>query len=187
MDYLHFSINFLLLSFGFLVLISTNPVHSVLFLILSFCCAAIILVLFGLDFLASLFIIIYVGAIAVLFLFVVMMLNVKLYEHTSFTQSALIIITIFLTFFQSLFILNELFYGEVTFLNSFNFDTLYSIDIFGQVLYNYFSICFLLAGLILLVAMIGAIALTLTFKSNRKNELVFRQLARSENFLSFFH
>ena len=187
MDYFHFVINFLLLSFSFLVLLSTNTVHSVLFLILSFCCASVILVFFGLDFLASLFIIIYVGAIAVLFLFVVMMLNVKLQEYISFTKIVFIFITILFISFQSFFILNTLFYGEINIISSLTFDTLYNIDIFGQSLYNYFSICFLLAGLILLVSMIGAIVLTVTFKSNRKNELVFRQLARSENFLSFFH
>ena len=95
--------------------------------------------------------------------------------------------SVILIFFQSFLILNTLFYGEINLVSSLNFDTLYNIDIFGQTLYNYFSICFLLAGLILLVSMIGAIVLTVTFKSNRKNELVFRQLARSENFLSFFY
>jgi len=61
-----------------------------------------------------------------------------------------------------------------------------SIDVLGQILYNYYLLCFLLAGLILLVAMIGAIVLTLNFRSQRKNELVSRQLSRSENFLAFF-
>ena len=55
-------------------------------------------------------------------------------------------------------------------------DSLNNIDVLGQGLYNYFLICFLLAGLILLVAMIGAIVLTLNFSSQRKNELVYRQL-----------
>ena len=55
-----------------------------------------------------------------------------------------------------------------------------------QSLYNYYLVCFLLAGLILLVAMVGAIVLTLNFSSQRRNELVSRQLSRSDNFLAFF-
>ena len=188
MDILHFGINFLLIIFGFLVLLSTNPIHSVLFLILSFCCASITLVLFGLDFLAVLFVIVYVGAIAVLFLFVVMMLNVKLYTFNSLPQTLFIGVILFFIFSQTYFFLNELFNtSAITLKPEHLFDTFSNIDIFGQVLYNYFLICFLLAGLILLVAMVGAISLTLTFKSNRKNELVFRQLSRSENFLTFFN
>lgn len=189
MDFLHFGINFLLISFGFLVLLSTNPIHSVLFLILSFCCASVTLILFGLDFLALLFIIIYVGAIAVLFLFVVMMLNVKLYSFNNLYQTTFIALLLLFLFTQTFFLIHELFYASsLSLLNSETFfDTFSNIDIFGQVLYNSFLICFLIAGLILLVAMVGAISLTLTFKSNRKNELVFRQLSRSENFLTFFN
>jgi len=74
--------------------------------------------------------------------------------------------------------------------DAFNFhtfvDPLTSIDVLGQSLYNYYLVCFLIAGLILLVAMIGAIVLTLNFSSQRKNELVSRQLSRSDNFLAFF-
>ena len=103
MDFLHFGINFLLISFGFLVLLSTNPIHSVLFLILSFCCASVTLILFGLDFLALLFIIIYVGAIAVLFLFVVMMLNVKLYFFNNLYQTTFIALLLLFLFTQTFF------------------------------------------------------------------------------------
>ena len=77
--------------------------------------------------------------------------------------------------------------NDITFFSYEKFiDNLGNIDVFGQALYNYYLVCFLLAGLILLVAMIGAIILTLNFKSKRKNELVFRQLSRSDNFISFF-
>ena len=78
------------------------------------------------------FIIIYVGAIAVLFLFVVMMLNVKLQEYISFTKIAFILIIMLLIFFQSFLILNTLFYGEINLVSSLNFDTLYNINKFGQ-------------------------------------------------------
>ena len=65
---------------GIMVIRSKNPVHSVLFLILVFCNASGLLILLGLDFFAMVFLVVYVGAIAVLFLFVVMMLNIKLVE-----------------------------------------------------------------------------------------------------------
>jgi NADH:ubiquinone oxidoreductase subunit 6 (subunit J) len=65
---------------GSMVIISQNPIHSVIFLILSFCNATGILLLLQIDFIAMMFLIIYVGAIAVLFLFVVMMLNIKINE-----------------------------------------------------------------------------------------------------------
>ena len=67
-----------------------------------------------------------------------------------------------------------------------SWDDLYSIEVLGQSLYNYYLSCFLLAGLILLIAMIGAIVLTLNFSSHRKNELSARQLSRTNDFLSFF-
>jgi NADH:ubiquinone oxidoreductase subunit 6 (subunit J) len=81
---LHYFFSFLLLLSSIFVFISKNPVHSVLFLILTFCNAAGILFLFNAEFLGLVFIIIYVGAIAVLFLFVVMMLNVKIYSSDEF-------------------------------------------------------------------------------------------------------
>ena len=83
MLFLHSFLTFLLLFSSVFVLISENPVHSVLFLILTFCNAAAILLLLNVEFLGLIFIIVYVGAIAVLFLFVVMMLNVKIYSSKS--------------------------------------------------------------------------------------------------------
>ena len=76
-NYLHFFFIFILLLTSIFLIVSKNPVYSVLFLILSFFSAASILILFKVDFLGLLLIVVYVGAIAVLFLFVVMMLNLK--------------------------------------------------------------------------------------------------------------
>jgi len=71
-------------------------------------------------------------------------------------------------------------FGEVKyFCFEKNFDALHNIDSLGQFLYNYFLSCFLIAGIILLVALIGAIILTLNFNSSRKNQLISRQLSRS--------
>jgi NADH:ubiquinone oxidoreductase subunit 6 (subunit J) len=76
----------LALTAGLGVIISKNPVHSVIFLILVFCNATGLLLLFKIELLAMMFIIIYVGAIAVLFLFVVMMLNIKINENNAYTK-----------------------------------------------------------------------------------------------------
>lgn len=65
-------------------------------------------------------------------------------------------------------------------------DSLNNIDVMGQVLFNYFLICFLLAGIILLIALIGAIVLTLRFNNTEKGQFVNRQLARTDNFLAFY-
>jgi NADH-quinone oxidoreductase subunit J len=144
------------------------------------------------EFLGLIFLIIYVGAIAVLFLFVVMMLNVKVYYSQSSIYLPVLFFGIF-TFATELSILLEkvFFVSFVSTLDplqtpSLFVDNLTSIDVLGQHLYNRFLPCFLLAGLILLVAMVGAICLTLKFTSERKSELSSRQLARSDNILSFF-
>ena len=190
MQNLHFFLTFLLILSSFLVFISDNPVHSVLFLILTFCNASSILFIFNVDFIGVLFIIIYVGAIAVLFLFVVMMLNVKIYTLNSFSSVPLIFLSSIIVFIQLYLNLDSVFFNFSLINTSLiytNFlDNLSNIDIFGQALYNYFLTCFLISGLILLVAMIGAIVLTLNFRSHRKTELVNKQMSRSDNFLAFF-
>ncbi len=192
MIYLHYYFTVLLLLSSIFVLLAKNPVHSVLFLILAFCNAAAILFIFNAEFLGVIFIIIYVGAIAILFLFIVMMLNVKIYASTNlFYYLPILLIGGGLVLLQLFFIFETLLvtttFTEIlpyTFENSL--DNLSSIDSLGQSLYNYYLSCFLLAGLILLVAMLGAIVLTLNFRSHRKNELMSRQLSRTNDFLAFF-
>jgi NADH:ubiquinone oxidoreductase subunit 6 (subunit J) len=75
-----FSFCFLAVLFSLLIIIVRNPIHSILYLILVFCCVSVVLLILGLEFTAIIFLIVYVGAIAVLFLFVVMMLNIKIIE-----------------------------------------------------------------------------------------------------------
>jgi NADH-quinone oxidoreductase subunit J len=192
METFHLFLTFFFVLSGLLVFVSDNPVHSVLFLILTFCNSSAILFLFQVDFLALTFIIIYVGAIAVLFLFVVMMLNVKVFSLLKLFYAPFIFLGIFILLIQIFFFVEKAFFGFCNFESTCPFifenmlDNFNAIDALGQGLYNYFLVCFLLAGLILLVAMVGAIVLTLNFRSQRKNELAYRQLSRSENFLSFF-
>ena len=156
---------------------------------MSFLSSAAILFLFNVDFLGVLFIIIYVGAIAVLFLFVVMMLNIKIYNKQKLNYIP-VILFISVLFTLNLFLNLEVIFSHEIKLSVFNFfflDTLSNIDVFGQVLFNYYMVGVLISGLILLVSMLGAIILTLNFKNPRKSENVSRQLARSDdNVLSYF-
>jgi len=187
MELLHSFLVGLLLISSIFVIFAENPVQSVLFLILSFFNVSCILLLFQVEFLSLLFLIIYVGAIAVLFLFVIMMLNVKVQNSNDLSFIAPLIFFSIILSTQVFFNIEKIFFNSQTSQTSvFLIDTLSNIDIFGQTLYNNFLICFLISGLILLVAMIGAIVLTLHFKSNRKGEIFSRQLSRSDNFLSFF-
>lgn len=191
MEILHYFISFCLILICLLVFIVDNPVHSVLFLILGFFNASILLLTFDVEFLGMIFIIIYVGAIAVLFLFVVMMLNVKIFSFDLSEYYSLLFLFVVIFFIQSFAIVSKVFIlpenqNIYSNLPKFSFDSLNNLNILGQVLYNYYISCFLLAGLVLLVAMIGSIALTLNFSSKRKTELLYKQLARSENYFSFF-
>jgi NADH-quinone oxidoreductase subunit J len=200
MIYLHYFLCFLLVGSGVFVSFSKTSIESVLFLILTFCNAAAILFLFNVEFLGLIFIIIYVGAIAVLFLFVIMMLNVKTEDQNIFnfrlpgTSKFMILIKLKLFQTSGFFIIgllsntfqeDELYQFHGSYDNIFIFDSLNNIDILGQVLYNYFLVCFLLAGLILLIALIGAVVLTLRFNTSQKKQHVFRQLSRTDNLFSF--
>lgn len=192
---IHSLLCLLLLMSGFLVCSSKNPVESVLFLILTFCNAAAISFILHAEFLGLIFIIVYVGAVAVLFLFVIMMLNIKTeanstnkllnYPFLSFCVSYLFAFCIFLN-------VKSVFCYEGSFFNTQNsdlfllIDDLDNIDVIGQVLFNYYLVCFLLAGLILLVALIGSIILTLRFNKAQESQFVSKQLARSDSFISFF-
>ena len=194
MKFLHSFLCFLLVFCGASVSSSVNSIESILFLILTFFNFSILLFFFHADFLGLVFIIVYVGAIAVLFLFVIMMLNVKVGEKTnSFINLNVVLIFIlihlgglFLSFGWKIFSLDNdsiLFFRNYE--KSYFFDILYNIDVLGQALYNHYLVCFLLAGLILLVALIGAIVLTLRFNTVQKTQSVFRQLSRTDNILSF--
>ena len=198
MKYLHFVLCLLLFLSGLMVAFSTNPVESVLFLILTFCIAGATLIMFNAEFLGLIFIIVYVGAIAVLFLFVIMMLNVKIHENIfyklfnkNFSGAIIALFVLYLISLVLFVYLKSIFYSTGSLVEGdvsvgFLIDNLNNIDVLGQILYNYYIICFLLAGLILLVALVGAIILTLRFNNVQKSQLTHRQLSRTDNFLSFF-
>ena len=154
------------------VISSRNPVHSVLFLILAFVNSAGIFVLAGAEFLAMILLIVYVGAVAVLFLFVVMMLNINLeeikYQAKKYFYSGLLVGGVLMAeLIFSFSNLNIIRNKNAQNLENNNLTNTHQI---GKVMYTEYFFVFQLSGCILLVAMIGAIVLTL-----RKREGVLRQ------------
>jgi NADH-quinone oxidoreductase subunit J len=158
-----------LLTAGILLLLTTNPIHSLLFLILIFVNSAGILMIFNFEFIALLLIVIYVGALAVLFLFILMMIDIV--SSSSFQTdwfvflifSSLLSLSLFIETFESTFeflviSVHELTLGLDLWVNIIT--EINNCATFGQVLYNYYYFFFLLAGLILLLALLGAVRLT---------------------------
>jgi NADH-quinone oxidoreductase subunit J len=174
------------------IFFSSNPIHSILLLILLFFEVAVVLSLLKLEFISLLFILVYVGAIAVLFLFVVMMLRVKLNDLEILTILPIslalnfYIYVSFLSQFQPFTYYSNAFYSDLFLCFSSVEENITEIFTLGQVIYNYYIICFLIAGLILLLALVGAIVLSLDFNKSRLNGVVFRKLSRTSNFVSFF-
>lgn len=167
---------------GLFTVISRNPVHSVLWLILAFLSSAGLFVLLGAEFVAMLLIIVYVGAVAVLFLFVVMMLDVDFAElkaeMAKYMPLALLIGVIILMQFAMAFgawdtsAAAEGMRAQVVPVDRHNTEAL------GLILYDQYFLLFQLAGLILLVAMIGAIVLTLRHRADVKRQDVVAQMMR---------
>lgn len=166
-----------------MVISARNPVHSVLFLILCFFNAAGLFVLLGAEFLAMILVVVYVGAVAVLFLFVVMMLDVDFVELRQGMLNYLPIGAVI-----GLIVLVELALavgGWVISPGSLQSravplpEGVNNTEALGQVLYTDFFFYFQAAGLVLLVAMVGAIVLTLRHKEGVKRQNISVQVART--------
>jgi NADH-quinone oxidoreductase subunit J len=173
-----------------MVIFSKHPVFSLLFLVGSFLSSSILLFLLECEFLALLFIVIYVGAIAILFLFAIMMLEAKAVDLSKNVTKYLPV-----GFFFIIFLLVPLM-NEITsqfndsiidksfYLNNYQnwydlIDSISDVEVYGQVLYSYFVLHFLIAGLILLMVLIGVVYLTNTFNSNEiLEQSSFKQLSR---------
>lgn len=174
-----------------MVIVPSNAVHSILFLILVFCNMAGLLLLAGCEFFAFLLLIVYVGAIAVLFLFVIMMLNIKLFNQTKNLWATMPIgIVLFLTVMFQFVLYSETFsklikkadFNRQEFIDWFSNNMyLYNIETIGKVLYTNYSFSFILSGCILLISMIGVIVLTMHQRSNVKKQHISNQLRR-DNF-----
>ena len=180
-----YTFSFVKLLSSLMVISTKNPVHSVLFLILAFLNAAGIFVILHAEFLAMILIIVYVGAVAVLFLFVVMMLDIKTtIEKSNILQYMPIGLFIGFVFIAELVIVlinTKLELSNMQILsNPLNkFAELSNTKAIGSVLYTDYILHFQLAGVILLVAMIGSIVLTLRERTGVKRQSVAEQLSRS--------
>jgi NADH-quinone oxidoreductase subunit J len=169
---------------GVMVVCSRNPVHSVLFLILAFFNAAGLFVLMGAEFLAMILVIVYVGAVAVLFLFVVMMLNIDFADLRSGFVRYLPVGAL-----VGLILLAELILDIGSWVVAPGMTgvrapsasgglALTNTRALGEILYTRYLFAFQAAGLILLVAMIGAIVLTLRRRADVRRQSIAAQLAR---------
>ena len=172
-----------------MVTVSKNTVHSVFFLILDFISISCLFIMIGAEFLGMIMLIVYVGAVAVLFLFVVMMLNVAQQKNQWFASQessghipvGLIISTII--FFELIIVIGGWKYKPDLFdinnsLNNFSISNTHSL---GQVLYTDYIHVFQLSGMILLVAMTGAIVLTFRKRSGVKTQSYLKQISRERS------
>ena len=164
-----------------MVISSKNPVHSVLFLILSFVSASGLFILLGAEFLAMILIVVYVGAVAVLFLFVVMMLDINFVKlREGFLQylpfgallGLVLLIELIMIFFSDK--LTDMTLIEYNALPAFK--QIENTKEIGSVLYTKYFYLFQLSGLILLVAMIGSIVLTLRQRTGVKKQSIHQQI-----------
>ena len=176
---------------AFMVIVAQHPVFSLLFLVGSFLFSAFLLFILECEFLALLFIVIYVGAIAVLFLFAIMMLESK---FTNLSKNSIKYLPV--SFIFSLILLFPLLkeistnFSRNAYLNSFYLnkyqnwldliDSTTDVESYGQILYSYFVLQFLIAGLILLLVLIAVVYLTNNYKVKQAtDQSIFKQLSRN--------
>ena len=169
-----------------MVTVSKNTVHSVFFLILDFISISCLFIMIGAEFLGMIMLIVYVGAVAVLFLFVVMMLNVAQQQNQWFlseTSSGHIPIGLIISaiiFFELIIVVGGWKYkpdlvNQTNFSSENNLSNTHSL---GQVLYTDYIHIFQISGMILLIAMIGAIVLTYRQREGVKKQSYVKQISR---------
>ena len=172
-----------------MVTVSKNTVHSVFFLILDFISISCLFIMIGAEFLGMIMLIVYVGAVAVLFLFVVMMLNVAqqknqwLLSEDSSGHIPIGLIISALIFFELIIVIGGWKYKPDLF-NSNNLDTYTGISnthSLGQILYTDYIHVFQISGMILLIAMIGAIVLTFRQRDGVKKQSYIKQISRERS------
>lgn len=183
-DFAFYCFAVLMLVAGAFTVIAKNPVHSVLWLILTFLSASGLFVLLGAEFVAMLLVIVYVGAVMVLFLFVVMMLDVDFAElkagMAQYLPFALLIGVVLLMQMGMAFGDWHMAEGAENLRRAVTPDMneVHNTAALGQLMYDQYLLLFQLAGLVLLVSMIGAIVLTLRHRSDVKRQNVLTQMYR---------
>ena len=172
-----------------MVIASKNTVHSVFFLILDFISISCLFIMIGAEFLGMIMLIVYVGAVAVLFLFVVMMLNVaqqndELFQtSTRYSHLPVGLIISLVIFFELIIVVGGWKYKpDLLSINSIKFDqNITNTHSIGNILYTEYIHLFQLSGMILLVAMIGAIVLTFKKRTGIKRQSYIEQISREKS------
>ena len=172
-----------------MVTVSKNTVHSVFFLILDFISISCLFIMIGAEFLGMIMLIVYVGAVAVLFLFVVMMLNVAQQKNQWFSARESskhipigLIISVII-FFELMIVIGGWKYKPelINKVNTTSTDAVSNTHSLGQVLYTDYIHIFQISGMILLVAMIGAIVLTFRQREGVKKQSYIKQISRERS------
>ena len=170
--------------------VSRNTVHSVFFLILDFISVSCLFIMIGAEFIGMIMLIVYVGAVAVLFLFVVMMLNVAQQKNQWFVTDKssshlpVGLIVSIIIFFELIIVIGGWKYKPDLIVSSSNLGTssnTTNTHSIGEVLYTDYIHLFQLSGMVLLVAMIGAIVLTFRKRSGLKRQSYFKQISRERS------
>lgn len=180
---LFYLFSFVLISSALVVVSTRNMVHAVMFLVLAFLNAAALFVLLGAEFFAMLLIIVYVGAIAVLFLFVVMMLNIDIEMKEEVNRKRPILICVGAVMFFEIFLIAK-FSTIKLYETKLLFPTpneIHNVNAIGNILYTDFILPFQISGAILFVAMIGAIVLTLKDETRFiRKQKIYDQVSRTK-------
>ena len=183
-----YTFSFIAILSAIMVTVSRNTVHSVFFLILDFISVSCLFIMIGAEFLGMIMLIVYVGAVAVLFLFVVMMLNVVEQKNTLFESATdgkhipIGLLISLIIFFEIIIVIGGWKY-KPDLLNSISLNIssgLTNTHALGYVLYTDYIHLFQLSGIILLVAMVGAIVLTFRKRSGLKRQSYFKQISREK-------
>jgi len=172
-----------------MVIASKNTVHSVFFLILDFITISCLLIMIGAEFLGMIMLIVYVGAVAVLFLFVVMMLNVAQQKNqwfgatSGYSHMPIGLIIGIVIFIELIIVISGWKHKpDLLSINSIDLDTnVTNTHLIGSVLYTDYIHLFQLSGMILLVAMVGAIVLTFTKRMGIKKQSYIKQISRERD------
>ncbi|MFL2886761.1 MAG: NADH-quinone oxidoreductase subunit J [Candidatus Pelagibacter sp.] len=181
--------SFIAIFSAIMVTVSKNTVHSVFFLILDFISISCLFIMIGAEFLGMIMLIVYVGAVAILFLFVVMMLNVAQQKNEWFSSNISsthipIGLLVSLIIFSELIIVIGGWKYKPNLVDSINIkinSEITNTESIGNVIYTDYIHLFQLSGIILLVAMIGAIVLTFRERSGVKKQSYFKQISREKS------
>ena len=175
-----YTLAFTAIAAGFMVVAARNPVHSVMFLILTFFAAAGLFILMGAEFIALLLVMVYVGAVAVLFLFVVMMLDVDFVELKQgfLTYLPIGAVVAFILMAEMILVGAAYFMGETKTVVPTDPEKS-NLEAFGDVLYTQYAGAFEAAGLVLLVALIGAVVLTMRKRTGVRTQNAMDQMSRT--------